>query len=301
MEVSNADRVVFPDDGVTKGEVVAYYQLVADRMLPFIAGRALSVERFPRGIGGHGFMQKNVPDHAPEDLIGRYQVPKEDGGTTVYPVVNSAEGIAFFANLGVITFHVPPVKVDDETRPDWAIWDLDPPPDRVDLVRAAAEEMRSLLDQYRIPTMLMTSGSKGYHLRAQIQPSLEIETVSLIARGTAALAAAAHDDLLTLAFRKSDRGDRVFVDWMRNTSRSTTVAPWSLRPRPGAPVAVPLDWEELGSVAPDQVRLPDIEERLGTDPWADSEPIDLAPVAELVQRSIEDQGIELEPFDRFRS
>jgi bifunctional non-homologous end joining protein LigD len=161
--------------------------------------------------------------------------------------------------------------------------------------------MRSLLDQYRIPTMLMTSGSKGYHLRARIQPSLEIETVSLIARGTAALAAAAHDDLLTLAFRKSDRGDRVFVDWMRNTPRSTTVVPWSLRPRSGAPVAIPLDWEELDSVAPDQVRLPDIEERLGSDPWAKSEPIDLAPVVELVQGSMEDQGIELEPFDRFRS
>ncbi|HEX9864927.1 MAG TPA: ATP-dependent DNA ligase [Acidimicrobiia bacterium] len=301
MEVSNADRVVFPDDGVTKGEVVAYYQSAADRMLPFIEGRALSVERFPRGIGGQGFMQKNVPDHAPEDLIGRYQVPKEDGGTTVYPVVSSAEGIAFFANLGVITFHVPPVKVDDEAHPDWAIWDLDPPPDRVDLVRTAAEEMRSLLDQYRIPTMLMTSGSKGYHLRAKIQPSLGIETVSLIARGTAALAAAAHDDLLTLAFRKSDRGDRVFVDWMRNTPRSTTVVPWSLRPRPGAPVAVPLEWEELGSVAPDQIRLPEIEQRLGSDPWAKSEPVNLTPVAELVQRSLEDQGIELEPFDRFRS
>lgn len=301
MEVSNADRVVFPDDGITKGEVVAHYQLVAERMLPFIEGRALSVERFPRGIGGQGFMQKNVPDHAPEDLIGRYQVPKEDGGTTVYPVVGSADGIAFFANLGVITFHVPPVKVDDETHPDWAIWDLDPPPDRVDLVRPAAEEMRSVLDQYRIPTMLMTSGSKGYHLRARIQPSLEVETVSLIARGTAALAAAAHDDLLTLAFRKSDRGDRVFVDWMRNTPRSTTVVPWSLRPRPGAPVAVPLDWEELGSVAPDQVRLPDVEQRLGSDPWAEFEPIDLAPAAELVERSLEDQGIELEPFDRFRS
>jgi bifunctional non-homologous end joining protein LigD len=196
---------------------------------------------------------------------------------------------------------VPPVKIDDETHPDWAIWDLDPPPDRVDLVRTAAEEMRSLLDEYRIPTMLMTSGSKGYHLRAQVQPSLEVETVSMIARGTAALAAAAHDDLLTLAFRKSDRGDRVFVDWMRNTSRSTTVVPWSLRPRSGAPVAVPLDWEELGSVAPDQVRLSEIEERLGSDPWAKSKPIDLAPVAELVEQSLEDQGIELEPFDRFRS
>ena len=301
MEVSNAERVVFPDDGITKGDVVAYYERVADRMLPFIEGRALSVERFPRGIGGQGFMQKNVPHHASEELIGRYEVPKDDGGTTVYPVVGSVEGIAFFANLGVITFHVPPVKIDDETHPDWAIWDLDPPPDRVDLVRTAAEEMRSVLDEHGIFTVLMTSGSKGYHLRARVGPTLDIEAVGLIARGTAALAAAAHDELMTLAFRKADRGDRVFVDWMRNTARSTSVLPWSLRPRAGAPVAVPLDWDELGSVGPAQVRLPDIEERLGADPWANAEPIDLGPAAESVQRSLEAAGIELEPFDRFRS
>jgi bifunctional non-homologous end joining protein LigD len=147
----------------------------------------------------------------------------------------------------------------------------------------------------------MTSGSKGYHLRAPLQPSLDIESVGLIARGTAALAAAAHDDLMTLAFRKADRGDRVFVDWMRNTPRSTSVVPWSLRPKAGAPVAVPLDWAELGSVAPDQVRLPDIGDRLDAEPWAGAEPVDLASVAESVQRSLDEAGIELEPFDRFRS
>lgn len=301
MEVSNADRIVFPDDGITKGEVVAHYERVAHRMLPFIEGRALSVERFPRGIGNQGFMQKNVPDHADEDLIGRHQVPKEDGGTTVYPVVDSAEGIAFFANLGVITFHVPPVKVEDETRPDWAIWDLDPPPERVDLVRAAAEAMRSILVDFGIPTLLMASGSKGYHLRARLEPTLDIDAVGVVARGTAALASAAHDDLMTLAFRKADRGERVFVDWMRNTPRSTSVVPWSLRPRPGAPVAVPLAWGELGSVAPDQVGLGDVEDRLGADPWAGAEPVDLGPAAERVQQSLDDAGIELEPFDRFRS
>lgn len=301
MEVSNADRIVFPDDGITKGEVVAHYERVAHRMLPFIEGRALSVERFPRGIGNQGFMQKNVPDHASEDLIGRHEVPKEDGGTTVYPVVDSSEGIAFFANLGVITFHVPPVKVEDETRPDWAIWDLDPPPERVDLVRAAAEAMRSILVDFGIPTLLMASGSKGYHLRARLEPTLDIDAVGVVARGTAALASVAHDDLMTLAFRKADRGERVFVDWMRNTPRSTSVVPWSLRPRAGAPVAVPLDWGELGSVAPDQVGLGDVEDRLGADPWAGSEPVDLGPAAERVQQSLDDAGIELEPFDRFRS
>jgi bifunctional non-homologous end joining protein LigD len=301
MEVSNADRVVFPDDGITKGDVVAYYQGVANRMLPFIEGRALSVERFPRGVGGQGFMQKNVPEHAPEDLIGRYEVPKEGGGTTVYPVVDSADGIAFFANLGVITFHVPPVRIDDEAHPDWAIWDLDPPPDRVELVREAAHALREVLDEYGIPTLPMTSGSKGYHLRARLMPTTAIDIVGLVARGTAAIAAAANDDLMTLAFRKADRGDRVLVDWMRNTPRSTSVVPWSLRPRAGAPVAVPLGWEELDKVAPDQVRLPIVKNRLKADPWAKAKPIDLAPVVDSVQAAIEDAGIKLEPFDRFRS
>jgi bifunctional non-homologous end joining protein LigD len=221
MEITNAERVVFPEDGITKGEVADYYALVAHRMLPFIEGRALTVQRFPRGIGGPGFMQKNAPDHYPDDLMGRHEVPKEEGGTTVYPVVDSVEGIIYFANLGVITFHVPPVRVVDEVHPDWAIWDLDPPPDRVELVREAAAAMRATLEDHGIRTMPMASGSKGYHLRARLEPGLTVETVALVARGTAALAAAAHDDLLTMAFRKAERGDRVFVDWMRNTARST--------------------------------------------------------------------------------
>ena len=301
MEVSNADRVVFPDDGITKGEVVDYYRMVADRLLPFIAGRALTVQRFPRGIGGQGFMQKNTPDHAPEGLIGRHEVPKEGGGTTLYPVVHSVEGVLFFANLGVITFHVPPGKVDDELRPDWAVWDLDPPEGGTAQVRKAAGRMRSLLDGFGIPTALLASGSKGYHLRAKLETTLSADQVAVIARGTAALAASAHDDLMTLAFRKADRGERVFVDWMRNAPFATSVAPWSLRPRERAPVAVPLSWDELDSVDPDGVGLREVESRLAADPWAGSGAVDPAPVLPKVEQALDEAGIELEPFDRFRS
>jgi bifunctional non-homologous end joining protein LigD len=301
MDVTNPDRVVFPEDGITKGEVVDYYVGVADRMLPFIEGRLLSVERFPRGIGGQGFMQKNVPDHAPEDLIERHEVPKEGGGTTVYPMVGSAEGIAFFANLGVITFHVPPVRADDEEHPDWVIWDLDPPADRVELVREAAREMRAVLKTFGIETVLMTSGSKGYHLRAQLKPITYVEDVALVARGTAALGAAANEDLLTLAFRKADRGDRVFVDWMRNTPRSTSVVPWSLRPRTGGPIATPISWQELGDVEPDGVGLKNVRDRSRKRPWSKLEPIDLGYAVDKVRNALDDAAIELEPFDRFRS
>ena len=206
-------------------------------MLPFVEGRALTVERFPQGVGGKGFMQKNAPDHYPKDLIQRFEVPKEEGGTTVYPVIDSVDAVEFFANFGVITFHVPPVRAADETRPDWAIWDLDPPPGEVGLVRSAARAIRTVLERHGIATEPMTSGSKGYHLRAKLKPTVDIEDVGLMTRGIAALACEEHPDLMTLAFRKADRGDRVFVDWMRNTPRSTSVAPWSLRARPGAPVA----------------------------------------------------------------
>jgi bifunctional non-homologous end joining protein LigD len=201
----------------------------------------------------------------------------------------------------VITFHVPPSLVEDEMRPDWVIWDLDPPPGSVDLVRRAANEMHSVLDGYGIPTVLLTSGSKGYHLRAPIAPTVDFEQVVTVARGTAALASAAHDDLLTLAFRKADRGERVFVDWMRNTPRSTSVVPWSLRPREGAPVAAPISWAELDEVAPDQVRLTNVNERSRKRPWSRVKTVDLAPVVKEVEGDLETSGIALEPFDRFRS
>jgi bifunctional non-homologous end joining protein LigD len=301
MEVSNADRVVFPDDGITKGEVVAYYALVGPRLLPFVEGRALTVQRFPKGIGGEGFMQKNAPDHYPEDLFDRHEVPKEDGGTTVYPVVRDIDALPYLANQGVITFHVPPVRVEDPDHPDWVVWDLDPPEDGLDTVRKAAHALRSTLEDHRITTFPMASGSKGYHLRASVKPSIDASTVADTARGIAALAVEAHPDLMTLAFKKADRAKRVFVDWLRNHPYSTAAAPWSLRARPGATVAVPLTWDEVDEIAPDGIGLYQIGDRLERDPWPDLKSIDLSPAVESVGEALEKAGITLEPFDRFRS
>lgn len=301
MKVSNADRVVFEEDRITKGEVVAYYETVADRMLPFVARRALTVERYPKGTGEKGFMQKNAPDHFGDDLIDRHEVPKEGGGSTTYPVVSEARTIPAFANLGVITFHVPPSTVDDESHPDWMIWDLDPPSGEFGLVREAAAAMRDALNGFGIPTVLMTSGSNGYHLRTNLLPSTEAGAVANIARGTAALAAAAHPETLTLAFRKKEREGRVFVDWLRNAPYSTSVVPWSLRARKGAPVAVPISWDELESIDPDGVRLATVSDRFDLDPWDGPEPIDIGPVGVTVKTALADAGIVLEPFDRFRS
>jgi bifunctional non-homologous end joining protein LigD len=298
VQVTNPDRVVFPREGITKGEVFEYYRLVSAHILTFVAGRALTVERYPKGIGDQGFMQKNAPDHYPE-FIERHETPKEGGGTTVYPVVNTVEGIEFFANLGVITFHVPPVLASDVMHPDWVIWDLDPPPDRVDLVRRAALSLKEILESLGIITQPMTSGSKGYHLRARVVPNLGVEEAAGLARGVAALAIESDPQLFTLAFRKKERGERVFVDWMRNAPYSTAVAPWSLRPRDGAPVAAPVTWKELETTDPDAIRMGDVGRRLGEDPWVDS--LDVSTAVNDVADAIASAGIVLEPFDRFRS
>lgn len=301
MEVSNADRVVFPDDGITKGDVVAYYESVSERMMAFVADRALTVERFPRGTGSKGFMQKNAPDHFSDELIDRHQVPKEDGGTTTYPVVRRPGTIAEFANLGVITFHAPPSTVSDEDHSDWIIWDLDPSSGDFDTARRAAHELKAILDGFDIDTMLMTSGSNGYHLRARLDPVIPSHEAALIARGTAALAESAHPDLMTLAFRKKERADRVFVDWLRNAPYSTSVVPWSLRARTGAPVAVPIAWEEVDDIDPNGVTFGNVSHRFDVNPWTNHSPLNLEETAQVVQDALDEADIVLEPFDRFRS
>lgn len=301
LEVSSADRVVFPEAGITKGEVVAYYAMVAERVFPFVKGRALTVERYPGGIGSKGFMQKNAPTHFPDDVIDTHTVPREEGGTTSYPVVLNPDAIPLFANWGVLTFHAPPSTVDDVLHPDWVIWDLDPPPSGLDMVRKSARALRELLDLFGVQTSLMTSGSSGYHLRAKLDGSTDAGDTAGVARGLSALAAAAHPDLMTLAFKKVDRGDRVFVDWLRNAPYSTSVTPWSLRGRARAPIAVPLSWDELDEVSPDGIGMTDIGPRLELDPWEAMKAQNLTPIVTRVRDALDEAGIALEPFDRFRS
>lgn len=299
--MTNADRVVFPDLGTTKGEVVSYYESVAPRMLPFVQGRALTVERYPKGIGGKGFMQKNAPEHLGEDLIGRHRVPKGDGGVTVYPVINDARAIPTFANLGVLTFHAPASTVRDERHSDWAIWDLDPPRGASALVREVAHLLGEQLGDFGIPAVPMTSGSNGYHLRARLAPPAGFDHVSVAVRGTAALAAAAHPGLMTLAFKKRERGNRVFLDWLRNAPYSTSVVPWSLRARSRAPIAVPITWHEIDTIDPDGIRLENVEERFDLNPWGELQAWDVLSSLESIEEALAQRGIDLEPFDRFRS
>jgi len=276
--VSHPDKVFFPDEGITKAEVVGHYDLVAERMLPFVVHRPLTIQRFPDGITGEGWLQKNAPDYFP-DFIARLDVPRT-GGVTRYPVVQDARGLHYLADQGTITFHVPPVVCDDLIHPDVMIFDLDPPPDGLRQVREAAGVMREVLAGIDLPAELKTTGSKGYHLHVFVEPELHEEEFSAIAKAIALQAVAAHPTLLTVELSKQARHGRVFVDWLRNRFPATAVAPYSLRPLPHAPVAAPLSWDELESVDPQGVTLRSLPTRLaGPDPWANRRRVSLVELA----------------------
>lgn len=296
MEVSSADRVIYPDTGVTKGDVVAYYAAVGERMLPHAADRPLTLERYPKGIADKGFMQKNAGRHFP-DFIKRKEMPKREG-VTIHPVVDTAEGIAYLANQGTLTFHAPASTAEDVYLPARMVLDLDPSVDDTSKTRAAAEATKEFLDALELPSFLLATGSKGYHLVVPVRDTT-FEDTGLLAHRIATLLATQHPDLLTYEFLKKDRGSRVLVDWMRNGWWATSVVPWSLRPKPGAPVAVPLAWDQLPDHGPGDVDLFAAFDR--ADPWPDltTREVTIDGAADAAELAMDTAGIELKVVDRF--
>jgi bifunctional non-homologous end joining protein LigD len=298
--VSHGDRVIYPGAGYTKADVVAHYERVADAMLPHLTGRPLTLVRHPKGIGSKGFFQKNAARHYPS-FIDRIELPKR-GGVTAHPAVSTREGLAYLANQGTISFHVPPGRVPHLGQPDRLVFDFDPPEGGFESARRAAWHAKALLDSLNVTSTPMVTGSKGYHVVIALEPTANSGAMTQVARKFAAVMIQRHPDILTEAFRKERREGRVFVDWMRNGMRATVVAPWSLRPRPGAPVAVPITWSELDATAPDAFRLPAVAERLAMgDPLVALEATDPAVLIAAAAELADDAGIVLEPFDRFRS
>lgn len=294
--MSSPDRVLFPDSDITKGEVVAYYAAVGDRMLRHMAGCPLTLERYPKGIAEKGFMQKNAGKHFPSS-IGRMEMPKRDG-VTVHPVVHDAEAVAYLANQGTLTFHAPASRADDVHLPDRVVFDLDPSVDDVAKTRDAALATKAFLDALELPSFLLATGSKGYHLIVPVRDST-FEDTGALAHSVATLLAVQHPELLTFEFLKKDRGSRVLVDWMRNGWWATSVVPWSLRPRAGAPVAAPLAWDELDDVDPAGIDLFAAFER--PDPWPEFEPLAVPIEGALAaaRLAMDTAGVEPKVVDRF--
>lgn len=294
VKVTHTEKVLYPDDGITKGEVVDYYRTVADAILPHLEGRPLTLQRFPNGIDAEGFMQKNAGKYFP-DSIERVEVPKE-GGTTNHPLCDSVDDLVYLTNQNTISYHVWTSRLPDLERPDRLVLDLDPS-DKSEAPRAAARAARQVMEDVSLSPGVMTTGSSGYHVVALIEPEHDYEVVGRAARLLAGIVAARHPDDMTTEFLKKERKGRVFVDWLRNRWAQSAISPWSLRPRPGAPVAMPIHWDELDETEPTRWKIGDAPSRLG-DPaaWPDARPIDL----EAVETLAGDHGVSAdEPFDRF--
>jgi bifunctional non-homologous end joining protein LigD len=272
VEIKRVDKVLFPGDGdakeYTKGDLVDYYRSVAEFMLPHLRGRPLMLERHPDGVDGPQFMQKNTPEHYP-DWITRVEVAKEDG-TVRHTVCDDVATLVYLADQACLTLHRWLSRTDRIDFPDRMVFDLDPADDDFGQVREAAGLLGELLDSLKLPSALMTTGSRGLHVVVPLKGEQDFDQVRAFARDVADTLVDAHPDRLTTAARKKDRGDRLYLDVQRNAYAQTAVAPFTVRPRPGAPVATPLTWAELDAPDLDARRwtIADAVDQARTNPWA---------------------------------
>ena len=272
VEITHPGKLLFPADGLSKADIAGYYETVSEWMLPHIRNRPLSLLRFPDGIDGHGFFQKNVPDYFPH-YVKRVEVEKR-GGTVVHAVVCNIETLVYLVGQNTITPHVWLSRADRLRQPDRIVFDLDPAPGAdFAAVRRAARRTGDLLREIGLEPFAQVTGSKGIHVWTPLRRRATFVDVRPFARGVAEVLASRYPDELTLEFRKSERGGRILVDIMRNNYAQTAVPPYAVRPLAGAPVATPIAWEELSDsrLRADRWNVASVLKRLRSkgDPWAD--------------------------------
>ncbi|MEX2271366.1 MAG: non-homologous end-joining DNA ligase [Vicinamibacterales bacterium] len=271
ISISHPEKVLFPDAGITKGELADYYEQIAPVMLPHVRNRPVTMERFHRGIGKPGFFQKDVSKGFPS-WLKRAEVPKKDG-VVHHPLVTDARSLVWLANQNSITPHVWGSRVPDLEHPDICVFDLDPSVDDPAALRFAALALRDLLDELGLPAWVKTSGSKGYHIAIPLDRKTHIGAVAGFAHRVGALLVSRHPDRLTQAFHKKDRGRRILVDTGRNGYSASFAAVYAVGPKSGAPISAPCTWKEVesGKAAPRAFTLRTMLARVEAvgDLWAD--------------------------------
>ncbi len=274
VELSNTGKVLFPGDGITKGDVIRYYERVAKVMIPHLRDRPLTLHRFPDGIDAEGFHQQQRSDYFP-DWIKTVRTPRADGsGDAVEHVLcNNQATLVYLANQAAITLHGWLSRASRLTRPDRVIVDLDPADDDFAAVRRAARRVVERIQSLGLTPFVMTSGSKGLHVVAPLRGNAKFDEVRKLAHETAASLAGENPEELTVENRKVKRRGRLYLDVMRNAYGQTAVIPYSIRALPGAPVATPLELSELdnGDLDPQGWNISNLLRRLGQkeDPWSD--------------------------------
>ncbi|MCZ0813478.1 MAG: non-homologous end-joining DNA ligase [Pseudomonadota bacterium] len=263
VRVSSVGRVVYPEVGLTKGEVAEHYARVGERMLTHAADHPLSLLRCPDGMSGDCFFQKHAGKGFP-GAVKTMPVKEKDGNVEDYMYVSTREGLIGAAQMGALEFHIWGAARDRIERPDRLVFDLDPD-ERLDFnrVKAAAGQVRDGLEACGLQSAAMVTGGKGIHVVVPLRRISGWDRVKDFARTFAQTLAARDPDAFTATMSKSKRKGRVFIDWLRNERGATAIAPYSLRARRGAAVAVPVSWEELADLArPDGFHAGDMEARL---------------------------------------
>jgi bifunctional non-homologous end joining protein LigD len=269
--ITHPEKVMFPADGITKGELAAYYESIAPLMVPHIRARPITMERFPAGIGAKGFLQKDVSKGFPS-WLERAEAPKK-GGVVHYPMVGDTRSLLWLANQNCITPHVWASRAPNLYQPDLCVFDLDPSVDDQDVLRAAALAVRDVLAELGLPSWLKTSGSKGFHIVVPLDGQAGFDEVAAFSNAVAAILIQRDPAHLTQEFSKAERGTRIYVDTGRNGYSATFAAVYAVRARPGAPVSAPCTWAELesGTVTPQSFTLRTMAERVAVvgDLWSD--------------------------------
>jgi bifunctional non-homologous end joining protein LigD len=271
IKITRPEKVLFPEDGITKGELIEYYARIAPKILPHLRDRPLTLERYPDGIHTKRFFQKEVSSYFPE-WIRRVTV-KKVGGTVNHLVCNDTATLVYIANQACITPHIFLSRIDKLDQPDQMVFDLDPQSDDFELVRSTAGAFKQLLDELELPAFLKTTGSRGLHVVIPLQRRESFDSVREFARQLAAIVVSQAPSERTLESLKVQRGNRVFIDTNRNGYAQLVAPAYAVRARQGAPVSVPIDWSELPkkTLRPNGTTIRNIFERLdkAEDSWAD--------------------------------
>lgn len=267
IKITNPDKVIFDDPEITKADVVRYYSKISERMLPFVRHRILSIVRCPKGVSQTCFYKKHPGPNS--DGIITMPVSTGSGETEDYFYIENASGLISEAQMGTLEFHIWGSCIDELERPDMMVFDLDPDEGMdIDRVRQGAKDMKSILAELSLNSYLKTSGGKGYHVVVPLKPAVDWDVFYNFSKRVAEVMEQKWPERYTSNVRKAKRADKIFIDWIRNGRGATSVAPYSLRSRKGAKVSMPISWDELDTVAPDDINMSDALLRIaGDDPW----------------------------------
>src|SRR3954469_13344637 len=280
--ITSPGKVLFAERGETKLDLVRYYAAVAEPLMRAMGGRPVLMQRFPKGAGGPSFFQKRVPDNAPE-WLETTTVQTVNGTPSRALVAADVAHVAWAVNLACLGFHVWPARAADPEHADELRLDLDPQPGTgFAEARVAAFELKALLGELGIAGFPKTTGNRGIHVYVRLQPRWDSYEVRSAAVAVARELERRRPEILTAAWWKEERGERIVVDYNQNAPHKTVFGAWCVRARAGAQVSTPLSWDELDAVAPDELTLRTVPGR-GTDPWAaiDDEPQSLEPLLEM--------------------